>query len=118
MHRRADENAQYLWDWMDKTPWIENLAENKNERSNTGVCIKIVDPRVKALPADAQSAFAKSIVKLLGEENVALDFGAYRTAPPGFRIWASGLIEKSDLQALTPWLEWAFETKIKELENA
>jgi len=110
MHDRADANAKVLWDWIARTDWIENLAEKEAERSNTGVCMKIVDPRVTALKLDAQQAFAKSIVKLLGEENVALDFGAYRTAPPGFRVWASGLIEKSDLEALTPWLDWAFET--------
>lgn len=114
MHDRADANAQTLWDWMAKTDWIENLAENENERSNTGVCMKIVDPRVQALPLEEQAAFAKAIVNLLAEENVALDFGAYRTAPPGFRVWASGLIEKSDLEALTPWLDWAFEVVASE----
>ncbi len=108
MHDRADRNAQVLWDWMAKTDWIENLAENENERSNTGVCMKIVDPRFEALPLEERAAFAKAIVKLLGDENVALDFGSYRTAPPGFRVWASGLIEKSDLEALTPWLDYAF----------
>ena len=118
MLNRADENAQVLYDWIEQTDWIENLAEKTEERSNTGVCMKIVDPRVLALPKDEQAAFAKSIVKLLGEENVALDFGSYKTAPAGFRVWASGLIEKSDLQALTPWLDWAFETKIAELSNA
>ncbi|MGB0907024.1 MAG: phosphoserine transaminase [Maricaulaceae bacterium] len=110
MHDRADNNAKFLWEWMAKTDWIENLAENDNERSNTGVCMKIVDPRVQALPLDEQAAFAKEIITLLGDENVALDFGAYRTAPPGFRVWASGLIEQSDIEALTPWLDWAFET--------
>ena len=115
MHDRADANAQVLYDWIAKTDWIANLAENESERSNTGVCMKIVDPRVAALNKDVQAAFAKSIVKVLGEENVALDFGSYKTAPTGFRVWASGLIEKSDLQALTPWLDWAFETKIAEL---
>lgn len=107
MHDRADANAKVLWDWIAKTDWIENLAVNENERSNTGVCMKIVDPRVAA---DDRAAFAKAIITLLGEENVALDFGAYRTAPPGFRVWASGLIEKSDIEALLPWLDWAFET--------
>ena len=115
---RANENAQVLYDWIEKTDWIANLAEKDEERSNTGVCMKIIDPRVLALPKDEQAAFAKAIVKLLGEENVALDFGSYKTAPAGFRVWASGLIEKSDLQALTPWLDWAFETKIAELNNA
>jgi len=110
MHDRADANAKVLWDWMAKTDWIENLADKEEERSNTGVCMKIVDPRFEALDADARSKFAKRIVSLLADENVALDFGSYRTAPAGFRVWASGLIEKSDLEALTPWLDWAFET--------
>ena len=110
MHSRADANAQILWDWIARTDWIENLAVNENERSNTGVCMKIVDPRVTALPKADQAAFAKAIITLLGEENVALDFGAYRTAPPGFRVWASGLVEPSDIEALTPWLDWAFAT--------
>jgi len=109
MHDRADANAQVLWDWIDRTPWIANLAENDNERSNTGVCMKIVDPRFEALEAGERAKFATKIVSLLAKENVALDFGAYRTAPPGFRVWASGLIEKSDLEALTPWLDWAFD---------
>ena len=115
LHNRADDNAKTLWDWIAKTDWIENLAQNENERSNTGVCMKITDPRVRALPKAEQSAFAKSIVTLLAQENVALDFGAYHTAPPGFRIWASGLIEKSDLVALLPWLDWAFETQLATL---
>lgn len=110
MHDRADANAQMLWDWIERTDWIANLAEKDIERSNTGVCMKIVDSRVTALPKDEQAAFAKAIVSLLGEENVALDFGSYKTAPPGFRVWASGLIEKSDIEALLPWLDWAFET--------
>ncbi len=110
MHDRADANAQILWDWIAKTDWIENLAEKDVERSNTGVCMKIVDPRVTALSKDDQAGFAKAIISLLGEENVALDFGAYRTAPPGFRIWASGLVEPSDIKALLPWLDWAFAT--------
>ena len=118
MLNRANENAQVLYDWIEQADWIENLAEKTEERSNTGVCMKIVDPRILALPKDEQAAFAKSIVKLLGEENVALDFGSYKTAPAGFRVWASGLIEKSDLHALTPWLDWAFETQVAKLTNA
>lgn len=114
MHDRADANAQVLYDWIERTPWIANLAEKTKERSNTGVCMKITDPRFEKLDLDARAAFAKKIVTMLGHENVALDFGSYRTAPPGFRIWASGLIEKSDLEALTPWLEWAFETVASE----
>ena len=118
MHDRADANALAIWNWLETRNWIANLAENKIERSNTGVCLKIVDPRVTALQKDEQAAFAKSIVTLLGEENVAVDFGAYRTAPPGFRLWVSGLCELGDVEALLPWLDWAFETKIQELTNA
>ena len=118
MHDRADANAKTIWDWLDTRDWIANLAENEVERSNTGVCLKIVDPRVAALPKDEQAAFAKSIITRLGEENVAVDFGAYRTAPPGFRLWVSGLCELSDVEALLPWLDWAFETQIQELTNA
>ena len=115
MYDRADANAQVIWDWIAERDWIANLAENEAERSNTGVCLKIVDARVTALPKEDQAAFAKSIVTLLGEENVALDFGAYRTAPPGFRLWVSGLTPIEDVKAVLPWLDWAFETKVSTL---
>lgn len=115
MYDRADANAKVIWDWVDTRDWIANLAANDSERSNTGVCLKIVDPRITALPLEQQATFAKSIITLLGEENVAVDFGAYRTAPPGFRLWVSGLCEIGDVKALLPWLDWAFETKIAEL---
>lgn len=115
MHDRADANAQVIWDWIETTDWIANLAVNENERSNTGVCLTIVDPRVTALDEAGQKAFAGSIVKMLGDENVAVDFGAYKTAPAGFRIWASGLIEKSDIEALLPWMDYAFSVKVAEL---
>lgn len=115
MHDRADANAQTIWDWVETHDWIANLCEDDEKRSNTGVCLKIVDPRVTALPLDEQAAFAKSIVTLLGNENVALDFGAYRTAPPGFRLWVSGLCEHGDVVAVLPWLDWAFKTLIAEL---
>lgn len=110
MHDRADENFSVLQAWMDRTPWIENLCSVPEQRSNTGVCMKIVDPRFQALDTDGQKAFAGAIVKLLDSEDVAYDFGSYKTAPPGFRVWASGLAAKSDIEALLPWLEWGFET--------
>lgn len=110
MHDRADANAQLIWDWLETQDWIDNLCDDDALRSNTGVCLKVTDPRVTALDEADQRAFVGKIISMLAEENVALDFGAYRTAPPGFRIWASGLIEKSDIEALLPWMEWAFET--------
>ena len=111
MHDRADANFELLQAWMDRTPWIENLCAVPERRSNTGVCMKIVDPRFQALSPEDQSAFASGIVKMISAEGVAYDFGSYRTAPPGFRVWASGLIDKQDIEDLIPWLEWGFETQ-------
>jgi phosphoserine aminotransferase len=115
MHDRADANAKTIWDWCDSRDWIANLAEVDVQRSNTGVCLKIVDPRVTALSLEDQAAFAKRIVARLADENVALDFGAYRTAPPGFRLWVSGLCENSDVRAVLPWLDWAFQIEVEAL---
>ncbi|MCJ8519612.1 phosphoserine aminotransferase [Pseudorhizobium tarimense] len=108
---RADANAKVIFDFVGKNDWIANLAVKDDTRSNTSVCLKIVDPTVTALDADAQAAFAKGMVSMLEKEGVALDIGAYRDAPSGLRIWAGATIEKADMQALTPWLSWAFETQ-------
>jgi phosphoserine aminotransferase len=112
---RADANAAVLSGWVAKTAWIDYLAEAPETRSNTSVCLKIVDPRVTALPEDGQADFAKKLTSLLEKEGVALDAGAYRDAPPGLRIWCGGTVEASDLDALTPWLDWAFQTVAGEL---
>ena len=105
---RADANARVLHDWIDRTPWIANLAVDAATRSNTSVCLKIVDAAVMALGADAQAAFAKGLAAALEKAGVALDIGSYRDAPPGLRIWTGSTIERTDLEALTPWLDWAF----------
>ena len=105
---RADNNAKVLWDWIDRTPWIKNLAEKDEERSNTGVCMVFNDERITD-----SAAFAKAFVALLADEDVAYDFGAYRDAPAGLRIWAASAVEQSNLEALLPWLDWAFETLIQ-----
>ena len=102
---RADANAKVLHDWIDRTPWIANLAVDRATWSNTGVCVKIVDP---ALSSQQQADAARSIVALLEKEGVALDIGSYRDAPPGLRIWCGSTVETSDLQALVPWLDWAY----------
>lgn len=106
--KRADANAKVLFDWVERTPWIANLAVDPATRSNTSVCLRIVDPAVTKLPADQQAAFAKAIVTLLDKEGVAKDIGSYRDAPAGLRIWTGSTVERSDLEALTPWLDWAF----------
>ncbi len=105
---RADANFDVLNQWVAKTDWVDFLAEVPETRSNTSVCLKIVDPQVTALDADAQSAFVKKITSILDKEGVAFDIGGYRDAPPGIRIWAGATVETSDLQTLTPWLDWAF----------
>ena len=111
---RADANAKVLHDWIERTPWVANLAVDKATWSNTSVCMTFVDPAFVALSADAQAAFAKDMVALLDKENAAKDIGAYRDAPPGLRVWCGSTVETSDVKALVPWLEWAFaETKAK-----
>ena len=108
LKRRADENLGVLADWVAKTPWIDFLAEDPATRSNTSVCLKVVDPKVTALSPDAQADFAKKLASMLEKEGAALDIGGYRDAPPGLRIWCGATVEADDLNALTPWLDWAF----------
>jgi phosphoserine aminotransferase len=106
---RADANAKVLFDFCDANPWLANLAEKAETRSNTSVCLKIVDPEVLALDAAGQADFAKGVAATLEKEGVAVDIGAYRDAPSGLRIWCGATIETSDVEALAPWLTYAFE---------
>jgi len=115
LKRRADANLQVLADWVDKSPWVGFLAEDAASRSNTSVCLKVVEPRVTALPAETQADVAKKLAALLEKEGVALDIGGYRDAPPGLRIWCGATVETDDLIALTPWLDWAFAEVLSEL---
>ena len=108
---RADANAAVIDRFVQATPWIDYLAEVPETRSNTSVCLKIVDPDIAALDADAQTAFAKAIAKRLEAEGVALDIAGYRDAPAGLRIWAGGTVEASDMDALMPWLDWAYASE-------
>lgn len=112
---RANKNFAVLNDFVEKSDWLANLAVVPETRSNTSVCLSIKDAQVAALPADAQAAFAKAIVTLLEKEGVAFDIGAYRDAPSGLRIWTGATVEASDLQALLPWLDWAFQTQKAQL---
>jgi phosphoserine aminotransferase len=118
LRRRADGNLAVLEAWIAKTPWIDFLAEDPATRSNTSVCLKVVDPAVTALSEDGQAAFAKRLASLLEKEGVALDIGGYRDAPPGLRIWCGATVECDDLEALTPWLDWAFAESSAELAPA
>jgi len=118
MQARADQNLKVLADWVAKTPWVDFLAATPEIRSNTSVCLKVVDPKIAALPEDAQADFAKKLASLLEKEGAALDIGGYRDAPAGLRIWCGATVEASDLEALTPWLDWAFATVSAELAAA
>jgi phosphoserine aminotransferase len=118
LHARANANAKALNDWVASKGWIANLVEDPALRSNTGVCLKIVDPRVTALSDEGQAEFAKKLAGLLEKEGVALDAASYRSAPPGLRIWCGATVEASDIAALCPWIEWAFETLVAELKQA
>ncbi|KQP96361.1 MULTISPECIES: phosphoserine transaminase [unclassified Methylobacterium] len=119
LHARADANARIIHDWVARTPWIDHLAADAGTYSNTGVCLVIADPDVLALGDAAVGAVAKGIADTLDRDGIAYDIGAYRDAPAGLRIWCGGTVERSDLEALTPWLDWAFaQEKAKLLARA
>jgi phosphoserine aminotransferase len=115
---RADRNSAVLDAFVERTPWIANLARVSATRSNTSVCLTIVDPDIIALDAEAQANFAKNLVAVLEKEGVAYDIGAYRDAPSGLRIWAGATVEAADLEALTLWLDWAFQSQKAALKQA
>jgi len=118
MKRRADSNLGVLEAWAQKTTWVSFLAADPAIRSNTSVCLKVIDPKVTSLSEDAQADFAKKLAGVLEKEGVALDVGGYRDAPPGLRIWCGATVDADDLVALTPWLDWAFATVSAELAAA
>ncbi|MFG6595118.1 phosphoserine transaminase [Sulfitobacter sp. 1A13368] len=104
---RADANTKAVADFVEAHDWIDFLATDPATRSNTSVCLKFTDDRI----ADG-AAFAKAVAKRLAYEGAALDIGAYRDAPPGLRIWCGGTVETADIEAMLPWLAWAFEAEI------
>ena len=108
---RADANAKVIADWVVRTSWVDFLTVDKAIRSNTSVCLKVVDPSVTKLSADAQAAFVKGLGAALEKEGVAHDIDAHRDAPLGLRIWCGSTVERTDLEALTLWLDWAFANR-------
>ncbi|SRR5258706_3999432 len=107
---RADANLGVVARWVRECGWADFLAKEQGTRSNTSVCLKIVDPWFTAQGADAQADIAKKVAAQLEKEGVAFDIGSYRAAPPGLRIWCGATIERSDLEALMPWLDWAWNS--------
>jgi phosphoserine aminotransferase len=105
---RADANTKAIADWVKVTPWVDFLAADPAIRSNTSVCLKVVDPAVTRLSADEQAKFAKALSGAVEKEGAGYDLGYYRDAPPGLRIWCGATVETADVEALLPWLDWAF----------
>jgi phosphoserine aminotransferase len=108
LYARADANAKVIADWVERTLWIDFLARDPALRSNTSVCLKVVDPAVTRLNAEAQAGFVKGIAAALDKEGVAYDIDAYRDAPSGLRVWCGSTVERADVEALTLWLDWAY----------
>jgi phosphoserine aminotransferase len=106
--QRANDNLHVLEKWTATCGWAGFLAEDAKIRSNTSVCIKVTDPWFESLSDEAKAEAAKKIASVLDKEGVALDIAGYRAAPPGLRIWCGATIERADLEALTPWLDWAW----------
>jgi phosphoserine aminotransferase len=115
---RADANFKVLSDFAAKTPWIDFFATDPATRSNTSICLKVVDPDVLRLDLAGQEAFVRAIASRLDKEGVAYDIAFHRDAPPHFRIWGGATIEAADVAALTAWLEWGFATEKANLKQA
>lgn len=116
---RTKANFEAIEKWVKKTAWAEFLAENAAINSYTSICLKISDPWFEAKNDDDRQTFVKGMVKLLEKENAAYDIASYRSAPAGLRIWGGATVETADLEALTPWLDWAYEAaKSEEMKKA
>jgi phosphoserine aminotransferase len=105
---RSEANLASIARWVERTAWVDFLAEDTATRSCTSICLKIVAPWFAALDAEGQANAAKKLAALLENEGVALDAAAYRDAPPGLRIWGGATVETADIEALLPWLDWTF----------
>ena len=105
---RTQDNLAAIAEWVARTSWVEFLATDPATRSSSSVCLAIADPWFRALDADTQAKTAKTLAARVAEAGAGLDIGAYRDAPPGLRIWAGATIERADIEALLPWLDWAY----------
>jgi phosphoserine aminotransferase len=105
---RADANAEAVDGWVGRTGWIEHLARDSATRSNTSVCLRFAEAALPGFDGEAQAALVKKMAALLEAEGAAFDVASYRDAPPGLRLWCGATVETADLEALFPWLDWAF----------
>jgi phosphoserine aminotransferase len=106
--RRSEANLAAIAAWVEKTAWVDFLAARPDIRSCTSICLKFADPWFAGLDAERQAAVAKDVAGRLEKEGVAFDIGGYRDAPPGLRIWGGATVETADIEALLPWLDWAY----------
>ena len=111
---RTDANAAALEAWVQRTDWVQYLAEEPATRSTTSVCLKIVDPRVAAMDEHGRRDLVLRMKALVEDEGAAFDIEGHRNAPAGLRIWCGCTVDVADVEALTPWLDWAFETALAE----
>jgi phosphoserine aminotransferase len=105
---RSEANLALVAAWVERTAWIDFLAERPETRSSTSICLKLAEPAVAAMPTERQMALVKAMVGRLADEGVAYDIASYRDAPPGLRLWGGATVEAGDLAALLPWLDWAY----------
>ncbi|MBW2494865.1 MAG: phosphoserine transaminase [Deltaproteobacteria bacterium] len=108
VRKRSEANLDVISEWVDRSSWVNFLASQPETRSCTSICLQIADPWFRSLEPDDQAAIAKRVAGKLDEEGIAFDIGSYRDAPPGLRIWAGATVERSDIEALLPWLDWAY----------
>ncbi|WP_298375278.1 phosphoserine transaminase [Azospirillum sp.] len=116
--RRSEQNLRLVADWVKDSAWAGFLADDAATRSCTSICLRFTDPEVRALSDEAQAAFAKKLSALLEKEEAAFDAGSYRDAPPGLRLWGGATVENEDMEAVLPWLDWAFATVKAEVIGA
>lgn len=116
--RRSEQNLRLVADWVKDSAWVGFLADDEATRSCTSICLRFTDPEVRALSDEAQAAFAKKLSALLEKEEAAFDAGSYRDAPPGLRLWGGATVENEDMEAVLPWLDWAFATVKAEVIGA
>ena len=112
LHARANRNAQVLFDWIERTPWVQNLGVDRATWSNTSVCLTFCGAKVLALALADQRRFANGVAQRLADEGAAYDIAAYRDAPPGLRLWTGATVEATDIAAVLPWIEWAYHTQM------
>ena len=114
--RRSDDNLNVIKDWVSSSTWANFLCEDLNNLSNTSICLKLIDSKLNTKSIETKNLIEKNIIKLLEENNVAFDIGSYRSAPPGLRIWGGPTVENEDIKKLLPWLDWAYDKSLSDLD--